>query len=60
MTGDPLSKTGELQKVLGLRMDTEKDKISVDVKINYDEKKKGANTEDSKTRAVQKPIFLNV
>jgi hypothetical protein len=31
----------------------------VDVKINYDEKKKGANTEDGKTRAVQKPIFLS-
>ncbi len=29
MTGDPLGKTGELQKVLGLRWNTEKYEISV-------------------------------
>ncbi len=41
MTGDPLGKTGELRKVLGLRWDTERDEICVDVKLNYGEKVKG-------------------
>ncbi len=34
----PIYETGELRQVLGLRWDTEMDKISVDVKINYCEK----------------------
>jgi hypothetical protein len=45
MTGDPLDDTGELRKVLELMWDTEKDEICVDVKLNYREKKKGANME---------------
>ncbi len=36
MTGDPLGEEGELRKVFGLRWDTEKDEICVDVKLNYE------------------------
>ncbi len=35
MSGDPLGEGGELRKVLGLRWDTQKDKICVDIKLNY-------------------------
>jgi hypothetical protein len=42
MSGDPLGETGELRKVLGLRWDTERDEICVDIKLNYGEKIKGA------------------
>jgi hypothetical protein len=31
MMGDPLDEMGELQRVLGLRWDTERDEISLDV-----------------------------
>jgi hypothetical protein len=41
MSGDPLEKGGELRKVLGLRWDTQEDKICVDIKLNYGEKVKG-------------------
>ncbi len=34
MTGDPLGRGGELRKVLGLRWDTEEDKICVDMKLS--------------------------
>ncbi len=46
MPGDPLGEEGELRKVLGLRWDTEKDQICVDVKLNYGEKVKGAYLEE--------------
>jgi hypothetical protein len=40
LTGGPLGETGGLWELLGLRWDTKKDEISIDVKINYGEKKK--------------------
>jgi hypothetical protein len=46
MAGDPLGETGELRKALGLRWDTEKDEICVEVKLNYGEKVKGAYTKE--------------
>jgi hypothetical protein len=46
MTGDPLSETGELRKVLGLRWDTEKDEIYEGIKLNYGNKVKGVYTEE--------------
>ncbi len=46
MSGDPLEEGEELRKVLGLRRDTEKDEICVDVKLNYGEKVKGAYLEE--------------
>jgi hypothetical protein len=46
MAGDPLEKGGELRKVLGLRWDTQEDKICVDIKLNYGEKVKGAYLEE--------------
>jgi hypothetical protein len=46
MSGDPLEKGGELRKVLGLRWDTQEDKICVDIKLNYGEKVKGAYLEE--------------
>jgi hypothetical protein len=49
MTGDPLGEEGELRKVLGLRWDTKKDKICMDVKLNYGEKVKGAYIEQDAT-----------
>jgi hypothetical protein len=36
----------KLRKVLGLRWDTERDEICVDVKLNYGKKVKGANLEE--------------
>ncbi len=42
MSGDFLEKGEDLRKVLGLRWDTEKDDICVDVKLNNGEKIKGA------------------
>jgi hypothetical protein len=45
MSGDPLDERGELRKVLGLRWDTEKDEICMDIKQNYGEKIKGAYVE---------------
>ncbi len=35
MSRDPLGEGGELRKVLGLRWDTQKDVICVDIKLNY-------------------------
>jgi hypothetical protein len=35
MAGDPLEQGGELRKVLGLRWDTQEDKIGVDIKLSY-------------------------
>jgi hypothetical protein len=46
MEGDPLEEGGELRKVLGLRWDTQEDKICVDIKLNYGEKVKGAYLEE--------------
>ncbi len=46
MAGDPLEEGGELRKVLGLRWDTQEDKICVDIKLNYGEKVKGAYLEE--------------
>jgi hypothetical protein len=46
MSGDPLGKDRELRKVLGLRWDTQRDKICVDIKLNYGEKVKGAYLEE--------------
>jgi hypothetical protein len=46
MSGDPLGKDGELRKVLGLRWDTQRDEICVDIKLNYGEKVKGAYLEE--------------
>jgi hypothetical protein len=46
MTGDPLCDTGKLRKVLGLRWDTERDEICLDIKLNYGEKGKGVCTEE--------------
>jgi hypothetical protein len=43
---DPLREGEELRKVLGLRWDTERDEICVDVKLNYGEKVKGAYLEE--------------
>jgi hypothetical protein len=40
MSGDPLGKGEEPRKVIGLRWDTERDEICVDVKLNYGEKVK--------------------
>jgi hypothetical protein len=45
MSGDPLGENGELRKVLGLRWDTEREEICVDIKLNYGEKVKGAYLE---------------
>jgi hypothetical protein len=47
MTRNSLDEIGELRKVLRLRWDTVKDKISLNIQINYGEKKKGAYVEDS-------------
>ncbi len=46
MARDLLGETGELRKVLGLKWDTEKDEICMDVKLNYREKVKGAYTKE--------------
>ncbi len=46
MSGDPLGEDGELRKVLGLRWDTQRDEICVDIKLNYDKKVKGAYLEE--------------
>ncbi len=46
MSGDPLGEDGELRKVLGLRWDTERDEICVDIKLNYGKKIKGACLEE--------------
>jgi hypothetical protein len=46
MSGDPLGEDGELRKVLGLRWDTKRDEICVDIKLNYGEKVKGAYLEE--------------
>jgi hypothetical protein len=46
MSGNPLGKDGELRKVLGLRWDTQRDEICVDIKLNYGEKVKGAYLEE--------------
>jgi hypothetical protein len=46
MSGDPLGETGEMRKVLGLRWDTERDEICMDIKLNYGEKVKGAYLEE--------------
>jgi hypothetical protein len=46
MSGDPLRKDGELRKVLGLRWDTQRDEICMDIKLNYGEKVKGAYLEE--------------
>jgi hypothetical protein len=46
MSGDPLEEDGELRKVLGLRWDTQRDEIFVDIKLNYGEKVKGAYLEE--------------
>ncbi len=46
MSGDPLGETGKLRKVLGLRWDTERDEICMDIKLNYGEKVKGAYLEE--------------
>jgi hypothetical protein len=35
MSSNPLDKSVELRKVLGLRWDTEKDEICMDIKLNY-------------------------
>ncbi len=42
MSGDPLWEDGELRKVLGLRCDTKRDEICMDIELNYGEKVKGA------------------
>jgi hypothetical protein len=41
MSGDPLGEDRELRKVLGLRWDTQRDEICVDIKLNYGEKGEG-------------------
>jgi hypothetical protein len=46
MSRDPLERGGELRKVLGLRWDTQKDEICVDIRLNYGEKMKGAYLEE--------------
>jgi hypothetical protein len=46
MSVDPLGNDGELRKVLGLRWDTQRDEICVDIKLNYGEKVKGAYLEE--------------
>jgi hypothetical protein len=46
MSGDPLGEKDDLRKVLGLRWDTERDEICVDIKLNYGEKVKGAYLEE--------------
>jgi hypothetical protein len=46
MSGDLLGEGGELRKVLGLRWDTQKDEICMDIKLNYGEKVKGAYQEE--------------
>ncbi len=46
MSGDPLEEGEELRNVLGLRCDTKKDEICVDVKLNYGEKVKRAYQEE--------------
>ncbi len=38
MARDPLGENGELRKVLGLRWDTEKDKICMNVKLNTEKR----------------------
>jgi hypothetical protein len=44
MSGDPLGKDGELRKVLGLRWDTQRDEVCMDINLNYREKVKGRLT----------------
>jgi hypothetical protein len=65
MSGDPLGKDGELRKVLGLRWDTQRDEICVDIKLNYGEKVKGAYLEEDAPladpeRALPKVIIRRV
>jgi hypothetical protein len=45
VSGDPLYETGELRKVLGSGGTQRKDKICVDIKLNYGEKIKDAYME---------------
>ncbi len=52
MSGDPLGEGGELRKVLGLRWDTQRDEICMDIKLNYGEKVKGAYLEEDAPLAI--------
>jgi hypothetical protein len=47
ITGDMLDEPGQLQEVLSLRWDSEKDEISVDMEITYGKVKYGICPEDS-------------
>jgi len=43
MSGDPVEESDQLRKVLGLRWDTAKDRLLIEVKVNFSGKRKGAN-----------------
>jgi hypothetical protein len=45
MSGDQVEDPDQLRKVLGLRWDTEKDRLLIEVRVNYSGKRKGANIE---------------
>jgi hypothetical protein len=44
MAGDPLEERGELRKVLGLRWDTQEDKICVDIRHQAQLRREGEGT----------------
>jgi hypothetical protein len=56
MSGNPLKKSGEVRKLLGLRWDTEKDEMSVVVKLKYEEKIKEAYAEEDPDLVIRKSI----
>ncbi len=59
ITGDPLGEKGELREVLGLRWDTERYEICVDIKLNHGEKLKGAYTEEDASLADPESTLLS-
>ncbi len=56
MTGDPLDEREELQKILGLRWDTEREESAL---MSSLASKKGANMEDDAASASQRPSCLH-
>ena len=44
-SGDPVDDQEHLRKVLGVRWDTERDRLLIEVRVNYSGKRKGANIE---------------
>ena len=44
-SGDPVDDQDQLRKVLGVRWDTERDRLLIEIRVNFSGKRKGANIE---------------